>query len=1077
MLVQWWNENKWKCIESYFKEYGLVRHQIESYNRFVLFDIEKTIRDEPFVHHVRANGDRYVLKFFGTFVEKPYSSNDDRTRNVVYPTHARISDTTYECTVYVQAEETLTAADGSVMKHQIHNRLALAKIPCMLKSVVCNLNGLQEKQLFALNENPTCQGGYFIIHGKERVIVGQMRNVYNIPLCFWKGDDLMCEMRSISDESGHSVLVSIKITPSFQIVCKLPHIKDWFPLAVLYRALGLNRAEECIGKDVPEFQRYFTRMFLDSTDMTQTEAIELIGKMRTRKTNPVLLITIEMFPHLGIHCSNEQILASLSLMSRLLFSVHCGRQQPNDLYSYVNKRVEMCGYLISDLFKMLYKKFLKTLTLTLEKQHRIELQSLNKQAGITHGLAYSFATGNWGVQRNNYIRTGVSQVPHPKLSAVGMYSALRRIFIPSSKEGKNNKIRQLHPSSAFFICPSETPEGQSVGVVLNLAMFCHVSYKFSHTIVYDLVKEYEETSVDSATTGANVFVNGIFIRKVQCVDVFSKFVYKLKCNRVLPCDVTFVFNRHLHAFDIFCDSGRLVRPILNIQRTLDGLPNCSFKWLEEQNLIEYMCPAQIECVNIAIDAQAIEQYPTSFGYMELEPSAMLGIVASFIPYSNHTQSPRICYQSSMSKQAIGTMTTNDMKFDSSSYSMLYLHKPLCSTKMAHAFQTDSEMMNGLNAIVAIASYTGYNQEDSLIINRAALERGLFAIQTSKTFVVEEKSVGSVEKICLPPYDKRKLHYNYQHLDDGGIVREKVWVKKGDVIVGRMITRVNKKDCIVFDDSLTIKSSEEGQILKVVKSIGKTGCIVKIVVGVQKIPEIGDKFCSNSAQKGTCGMIFNAEDMPFTSEGIIPDIVINPHCIPSRMTINQLMACIVGKIKCTSRNEKHQQLDGTPFEKKTTFSQLCDALTESGFSRDGCETMYNGMTGEKIESAIFMGPTYYFRLKHLVSDKIHARAQGQLTSLTRQPNCGRSKNGGLRIGEMEKDSLLVHGVSKFIRERMFELSDYFIIYVCKVCGVISNNVTRCHMCERPVYKCTMPYAAKLLLQELNGMGIKTSIEIK
>lgn len=1076
MSVYWWNQNKWKCIESYFKEYGLVRHQIESYNRFVLFDIEKIIRDEPFINHVRKNGERYTLKFSGAFVEKPYSNTDDRTRAVVYPAHARIADTTYESTVYVQAEETMTSADGIVQKHIVHNRLILAKIPCMIKSHVCHLNGLQEQDLFELNENPTCQGGYFIIHGKERVIVGQMRNVYNIPLCFWKGEDLMCEMRSISDESGHSVLVSIKITPVFQIVCKLPHVKDWFPLAVLFKALGVIHAEDYIGSDILEFKRYFTRMFLDSNDMTQTEAVDYIANMKTRKTNPLLLITIEMFPHLGIHCSNEQILASLSLMSRLLFSVHCGRQKPNDLYSYVNKRVEMTGYLISDLFKMLYKKFLKTLVVTLDKQQRVELQTLNKQAGITHGLAYSFATGNWGVQRNNYIRTGVSQVPHPKLSSLGMYSALRRVFIPSSKEGKNNRIRQLHPSSVFFICPSETPEGQSVGVVLNLAMFCHVSYKFNHTVIFDLVKEY--CDVDDKRDAINVFVNGIFIRKINCLVSFTEFVSTLKCNRIIPHDVTYIFNHHLHAFDIFCDSGRLIRPLLNLESMKKCLvKKTSFKWLEKHNIVEYMCPAQIESVNIAIDAQAIENYPTSFNYMEMEPSAMLGIVASFIPFSNHTQSPRICYQSSMSKQAIGTMTTNDMKFDSSSYSMLYLHKPLCSTKMASAFQNDTEMMNGINAIVAIASFTGYNQEDSLIINRGALERGLFTIQTSKTFVVEEKSVGSVEKICLPPYDKRKLHFNYEHLNEHGIVREKVWVKKGDVIVGRIITRVNKKESIVFDDSLIIKSSEEGQILKVVKSMGKTGVIVKIVVGVQKIPEIGDKFCSNSAQKGTCGMIFSQEDMPFTSNGMIPDIIINPHCIPSRMTINQLMACIVGKIKCTSRDDKLQLLDGTPFEKANSFSQLCDALAREGFSRDGCETMYNGMTGERIKSTIFVGPTYYFRLKHLVSDKIHARAQGQLTSLTRQPNCGRAKNGGLRIGEMEKDSLLVHGVSKFIRERMFELSDYFIIYVCKSCGVISNNVNKCHVCDLPIAKCTLPYAAKLLLQELNGMGIKTAIEIK
>jgi DNA-directed RNA polymerase II subunit RPB2 len=1068
--VVWWIRNKWACLSSYYQEYGLVRHQIETFNRFVLFDIDQIIRDEPYICHTRENGEQHVIKFFGACVEKPYSTSDDRLRVELYPTQARVADLTYECNLYVQAEECVSLVDGTIVRRQMHNRVLLAKIPCMLRSVVCHLTGLPDKKLFALQENPTCQGGYFIIHGKERVVIGQMRNVYNSPLCFWKGDDLLCEMRSISEESGHSVLISLKITSSLQILCKIPHVKEWFPLAILFKALANQTPDAYIN--VPQFQRYFTRMLLDTVDMTQSDAIEYIGRMRSRKTNTMLLLKIEIFPHLGIHCTIEQIVASLSLMTRQLLAVHCGQRSASDLYSYANKRVEMCGQLISDLFKMLYKKFLKTLTLTLEKQHRVEMNSLCKMAGITNGLAYSFATGNWGVQRNNYIRTGVSQVPHPKLSSLGIYSALRRIFIPSSKEGKSNKIRQLHPSSAFFVCPSETPEGQSVGVVLNMALLCHVSCKFSYTIIYDLIQQ----SFEEAEGETPVFVNGIFIRKIVNVQRFRDFIANCKRLKIIPYDVTYV--SHQDSFEIFCDSGRFIRPVLKIQ-TLDRKPtSTSFKLLERMNLVEYVCPSQLEYLNVAIDPSAIDVYGReAFDYMELEASAMLGLAASFIPFSNHTQSPRICYQSSMSKQAIGLMTANDFKFETSSYSMLYLQKSLCGTKLSQAVQLDDEMANGLNAIVAIASYTGYNQEDSLIINKAALDRGLFTIQANKTLVVEEKTLGSVEKICLPPFDKRKLHCNYQHLDERGIVREKTWVTRGDVIVGKLVTRINKKECVTFDDSLVIKANEEGQILRVITSTGRTGTIVKVLLGVQKIPEIGDKFCSNSAQKGTCGMIFNQEDMPFTAEGIVPDIIINPHCIPSRMTINQLMACVVGKIKCTSNMAKHQELDGTPFENSTSFSQLCDSLRDQGYARNGCERLYNGMTGEMIEASIFIGPTYYFRLKHLVSDKIHARAQGQLMSLTRQPNCGRAKNGGLRIGEMEKDSLLVHGVSRFIRERMFELSDFFIIYVCRSCGIISASTAKCHVCDMAVYKCTLPYAAKLLLQELNGMGIKTKLEIK
>ena len=1069
-MLAYWKDNKWPVIESYFREYGLVRHQIESYNRFVLFDIEKTIRDEPHLVYKRANGEVYSLKFFGVTVDRPTQTNDDRTQIAVYPRDARLNGTTYESHVFVQVEEKTVDDTGAIVKYQVHNRILLAKIPCMLRSDVCHLTYARDVQ--TLDENPTCQGGYFIIHGKERVIVGQMRNAYNTPIVCWKGQDLVCEMRSMSEESGHSVLITLKISWSFQITIQLPHTRDTVPLAIVFKALGVTDEElpSTVGGRCQKFRRYYTRMFLDSHDCHDPMAY--IAQFMTRRTVPELLLDVELFPHLGINSSRRQIVASLALMTKMLFSVHCGRLLPTDVHAYNNKRVEMCGYLMTDLFKMLYKKFLKTLYMTLEKQHRIELNSLNKQAGITNGLAHCFATGSWGVQRNNYIRTGVSQVPHPKLSSMCMYSAMRRIYIPNGKEGKNNKIRQLHPSSMFFVCTSETPEGQSIGVVLNMAVFCHVSHRVGVVIVIQLI---DRVPVVGGNTP--LFVNGIYVKSIGEPLTFLERVGRLKLDGVLPYDVSYFYNSDVDVFDVQCDAGRLIRPLLRLDsRSPPADAPLSFRRLHHDNNIEYMCASQIERVNIAMDPDACATYPDSYVYMELEPTAMMGIVANFIPFSNHTQSPRVCYQSSMSKQAIGFISTVQSKMDSTSYTLNYLHRPLCETKMSQAFQVDDEMVNGCNVVVAIACFSGYNQEDSLILNKSALDRGLFSIQANKVFVVEEKCVNSIEKICMPPPDKRKLHFNYSHLDADGIVKLKTKVKGGDIIVGRLITRINKKDYTTYDDSIAIKPNDEGQVVKIERNPGKTGMVVKIMISTCRVPEIGDKFCSNSAQKGTCGMIFDQEDMPFNSQGMCPDLIINPHCIPSRMTINQLMACVVGKIKCVT-TKNYEDLDGTPFENKRTFDELCDILRDEGWSRDGCEKLTNGMTGEEIEAAIFMGPTYYHRLKHLVADKIHARAQGQMTTLTRQPNCGRSKNGGLRIGEMEKDSLLVHGVSKFIRERLFELSDYFVIYICKKCGIMSAHISKCHVCDLPVYKTSIPYAAKLLLQELNGTGIKTKIEIK
>lgn len=1063
-----WKEKKWDYIKNYYSNFGLVRHQLETYNRFILFDIDRIIRDEPYLSVERKNGENYSLRFYGSYVENPYFSNDDRTKSLNYPKDCRMKDLTYESNLYVQIEEQTTDRDGKILSSINHNRILLAKIPTMLKSVCCNLTNLSSNRLFELSEDPNDCGGYFIIHGKERVIVGQMRNSYNKPFTYWKNNELYCEMRSMSEESGHSVLVTLKISQT-HISISIPHVKEWISLAIVLKAMQIETFEDYetyISKN-HLFKQYYTRMYMDVYNLDMETAMKIIDE-KTLKFNAQQILEVEMFPHLGI-CSNlEQRKQLLCYMIKILFDVFSGNKTETDRDSYENKRVEFCGYLCADLFKLLYKKFLKILQSTMQKQHRIDLNSLNKQAGITSGMSYSFATGNWGVQRNNYIRTGVCQIPHPKVSNIGMISSMRRIVIPNGKEGKNNKIRQLHPSSIFFVCPYETPEGQSIGIVLNLAALCHVSHRTNYLTILQMIK-----SIHLTVGSIKLFINGIFIQCIAEPKVLYEQLRRWRFEKILAYDVTFSYDCDM--FEILCDAGRLVRPILNCEKLYKLESQKTWIDLENVGIIEYMCPNQISNCVVAMNEIYLEKYDMK--YMEIEPTTMMGIVAAQIPFSNHTQSPRVCYQSSMAKQAIGNVSNCQLKLETTSYMVDYPQKTLCDTKLNSSFQIE-ESANGVNALVAIACYSGYNQEDSMVINKSALERGLFCTQVMKTFTIEEKIYLNVshEKICLPPFNKRKLHMNYEHLDENGIVKMKTFVKKDDVIVGKVVNRFSKKDIMTTDESIVVKTGEEGQVVKILKNYGKNGLLVKIVINSYRIPEIGDKFCSNIAQKGTCGMILNQEDMPFLENGMVPDIIINPHCIPSRMTINQMMACILGKIKCVSKSNT-TRLDGTPFE-NLSFGQLCDLLSQEGYSRNGTETLYNGMTGERIKTMIFFGPTYYHRLKHLVSDKIHARAQGQVTSLTRQPNCGRSKNGGLRIGEMEKDSLLVHGVSKFINERMFESSDYFYIYVCNQCKIISSNIVECHSCGgNVIHKCNIPYACKLLLQELNGMGIKTLLDVK
>ena len=389
---------------------------------------------------------------------------------------------------------------------------------------------------------------------------------------------------------------------------------------------------------------------------------------------------------------------------------------------------------------------------------------------------------------------------------------------------------------------------------------------------------------------------------------------------------------------------------------------------------------------------------------EIHPCLMLGICASLMPFADHTQSPRICYHSSMVKQSIGIYSsTNEIRCDTVSHILANPEKPIVRSHVEEWFKLD-KLPCGNNVIVAIACYGGWNQEDSIILNKSSVDRGLFRSFSYRTLMVEEKKKTSahIETIGMPPLDIRIRSFNYSKLSASGIVRPGIFVGSGDVVVAKMSVRqVKMGRDEKADTSIVIRNGEEGHVDKVFVTTTPDGYkMVKIKIRCLKIPEIGDKLCSNCAQKGTIGMTLRTEDMPFTPDGIVPDIIINPLCIPSRMTINQLMECIGAKSAVTMGK----------FRYATTFSShsanivdvLKDELKQCGYEKNGNEFMINGITGKPMDAEIFIGPSYYHRLKHLVSAKIHARNHGKVSQLTHQPLEGRSRDGGLRFGEMERD---------------------------------------------------------------------------
>ena len=447
----------------------------------------------------------------------------------------------------------------------------------------------------------------------------------------------------------------------------------------------------------------------------------------------------------------------------------------------------------------------------------------------------------------------------------------------------------------------------------------------------------------------------------------------------------------------------------------------------------------------------------------------------------------------MGKQAMGIYASNyQVRMDTMAHVLHYPQKPLCTTRSME-FLHFRELPSGVNVIVGILIYTGYNQEDSLIMNQSAIDRGLFRSSYYRCYIDQEKAstIGTAGSMNSEVFEKPTAdstrgmkHGEYGKLDDDGLVAPGTRVSGADVLIGKtapvdqqpnMPTRYTKRDC-----STSMKANENGIVDNVMVSTTKEGYrFTKVRIRNVRIPQVGDKFASRHGQKGTIGMTYRQEDMPFSVEGIVPDIIVNPHAIPSRMTIAQLIECLLGKVVVFQGCEG----DATPFT-DVTVEDISSRLHAMGYQKHGNEHLYQGHTGRPMNARVFLGPTFYQRLKHLVDDKVHSRARGPVAMLTRQPLEGRSRDGGLRMGEMERDCLITHGCANFIRDRFFCNSDQYRIHICERCGLTAQanlkKMTyecRSPMCiGRPTQICQIeiPYACKLLLQEMMSMCISTRI---
>jgi DNA-directed RNA polymerase II subunit RPB2 len=1158
----------WDILGLYFQDKAILyKSVIDSYQDFIENIVPYEIKNNNTIIEYKSQDQKFYYEYkfdFSNISFKPATLENGV--DFLTPRIARHRGLSYfgiisADVIMYQFKTDLVSMETTSKVIEERKDIHIAKLPIMLKSKYCTTTLVPEVSKEECCFDPGC---YFIVNGNEKVVLSMERNAPNKIFVFGKIKDGEIDFKAIvnsqkDDIDGIAYVsnLTIKMKQDMTLIVSCNLFYE-VPLAILLRALGLqtdleitlNIVQDELKNDT-EMLNYITLSLYQSKDEkgeiindTESALNYLMNKIsnpkmysedneirfKQKKSHLLKLLKYDLLPHIEPNMINKA--KFICLMVNKLFNTFIGRVQPDDRDTFVNKRIELPGVLLGQLFKQVYNKMIKEVTTYFKKKNNSDetpLKVINqiKPMIIEQQMKSALLTGKWGMLKT---KNGVARVLE-RLSYLQTISQFRRIITPTVDE-KNSKIssmRNAHPSQYGFVCVVETPEGEKVGLVKNLSLMCSVSIPdvTINVKLKSIVKSVDsfipiqDLPIVDYQKYCKIMINGDWLGFIKKPKEFVENITTMKLQNKINRYIGISFDVEQKEIRIYSDGGRLIRPVLRVNPEtfelyltekmitdidLNGVdPSKITSW--EQFINKY--PDVVEYIDLEQSAYSliamyrkdltrtqqliaskvqsndkINRYTNAFNpytHCEFHPSMLLGMTVGNIPFCNMNQAPRNVYQYAQAKQAMSIYSTAwKHRFDISNV-LYHPQVPIVTTRSTE-YTGSMDLPNGENVIVAIATFTGYNQEDSAILNATSVARGLFCSSYLKSYesAIEKNQVSSQDDIHTKP-DKNlvmniKADVNYEKLNQKGFVEEETSIVNGDAILGKVspIQPSEKSTKIYKDKSEVYKGYQKAVVDKVLTGLTNVDGyeVYQMRIRSERVPQIGDKFSSRAAQKATAGLLVRKEDMPFTEQGIVPDIIVNPNCFPSRMTMGQFLETVMAKAGAVKGEFK----DGTPFEERDTES-ICQELEDLGFNRYGYETMYSGISGHKYKAQIFIGPTYYQRLKHMVADKIHARATGPSVMLTRQPPEGRTKNGGFRFGEMERDVGIAHGTSVFLKERMVECSDGYETQVCDSCGMIVGRLRGsdsyyCNACNNHtnISRVSIPYCMKLMFQELMSINI-------